>query len=67
MVKESGKDWAIRMMDKRYGPQNWNKDSPEFTKIQKYGDRAFQLPDKVQTLKDQINSSNSVVQSLGGI
>lgn len=74
MVKEDGKAWATRMMDKQYGPANWSKDSPEFSKIQKYGDRAFRLPESVQKLKDSLPavvpndaSDRSILEELGGI
>jgi RHS repeat-associated protein len=40
---ESGKKFAERLMDDRYGPGNW-KSGPgsEFNKIRKWGDRAFE-------------------------
>ncbi len=40
---ESGKDFAKRLLDGRYGPGTYDKGpSSEFTKIKKYGDRSFQ-------------------------
>ena len=41
--EESGKDFAKRLMDKRYGPQK-HKQGPqsEFNKLKKYGDRSFE-------------------------
>jgi len=75
MVKENGNAWATRMMDNQYGRGNWSKDSPEFSKIQKYGDRAFRLPDSIQKLKDSLPSvaapsdlgRQSTIDQLGGI
>ena len=42
-VGESGKDFAKRLLDAKYGPGNW-KTGPtsEFSQIQKWGDRSFQ-------------------------
>lgn len=41
---ESGRDFAKRLMDQRYGRGNWKKDGPEYKRIQKYGDRNFRNP-----------------------
>jgi hypothetical protein len=44
-VSESGKDFARRVMDEKYGPGNWNEGTgSEFNKIRKWGDRSFQDP-----------------------
>jgi len=43
-VGESGKDFAKRLMDKKYGPGNWKKTDPEYRWIQKWGDRSFEDP-----------------------
>lgn len=45
-VDESGgKDFAKRLLDKKYGEGNYNKGpGSEFNKIQKLGDRAFENP-----------------------
>ncbi|MFE3547005.1 hypothetical protein ACFXK0_28925 [Nocardia sp. NPDC059177] len=45
-VGESGKAYARRLMDEKYGPGNWSDTGPrsEFNKIKKYGDRAWQNP-----------------------
>ena len=42
-VKESGKDFAKRLLDKKYGQRNY-KTGPgtEYNKIQKWGDRSFE-------------------------
>ncbi|WP_426729825.1 hypothetical protein, partial [Pseudomonas aeruginosa] len=39
---ESGKDFAKRIMDQKYGKGNW-KDGPgsEYNQIKKWGDRSF--------------------------
>ncbi|MGV8040649.1 MAG: RHS repeat-associated core domain-containing protein [Thermoanaerobaculaceae bacterium] len=40
---ESGKEFARRLLDEKYGPGNWRKGpGSEYSKLQKYGDRAFQ-------------------------
>jgi RHS repeat-associated protein len=45
-IDESGKDFAKRLLDERYGPGNWEKgQSTEFNRIQKWGDRSFRVPD----------------------
>jgi RHS repeat-associated protein len=43
-VGESGKDYAERLMDEKYGCGGWNDRGPdsEFNKLKKYGDRAFE-------------------------
>ena len=42
-VGESGKDFATRVLDAKYGKGNWKKGSKtEFSQIQKWGDRAFE-------------------------
>lgn len=44
-VGESGKDFATRLLDKRYGKGNYDKGSnSEYSKIKKWGERAFQDP-----------------------
>jgi RHS repeat-associated protein len=46
-VNESGKDFATRLMDGKYGEGNWSDrvgPGKEFNQIQKWGDRAFQNP-----------------------
>jgi len=43
-VTEKGRDFAKRLMDEQYGPGNWRQDSPEFRKLQKFGDRSFRDP-----------------------
>ena len=40
---ESGKDFAKRLCDEKYGPRNYKKGTfTEFNQIKKWGDRAFQ-------------------------
>jgi hypothetical protein len=44
-VNESGKDFAKRLLDKKYGEENYDKGpGSEFNKIQKWGERAFENP-----------------------
>ncbi|EPX62631.1 hypothetical protein D187_008819 [Cystobacter fuscus DSM 2262] len=44
-VDESGKDFAKRLLDKKYGEGSYDKGpGSEFNKIQKWGDRAFENP-----------------------
>ena len=44
-VGESGKDFAKRLLDEKYGKGNYKKGpDTEFSKIQKWGDRAFRDP-----------------------
>lgn len=44
-VSESGRDFAKRVLDKKYGAGNYStKSNTEFSKIKKWGDRAFQDP-----------------------
>lgn len=40
-VGESGREYAKRVMDKRYGIDNYSKDGGEYSRLKKYGDRAF--------------------------
>ena len=40
---ESGKDFAKRLMDKKYGSENYRKQGPtEYSKIKKWGDRSWE-------------------------
>jgi hypothetical protein len=40
---ESGKDFATRIMDEKYGPGGWSsKGSREFSQLKKFGDRHFE-------------------------
>lgn len=41
---ESGRDFAKRLMDEKYGPGNWDKSNPEYKQLQKKGDRSFRDP-----------------------
>jgi hypothetical protein len=45
-VGESGKEFARRIMDKRYGKGNWSGTGPdsEFNRIKKWADRHFEDP-----------------------
>jgi hypothetical protein len=44
-VGESGKDFAKRLLDEKYGEGNYEKGAKsEFSKIQKWGDRSFENP-----------------------
>jgi hypothetical protein len=45
-VGESGKDFARRVMDDRYGKGNWSDTGArsEYNKIKKWADRHFQKP-----------------------
>jgi hypothetical protein len=44
-VGESGKDFAKRLLDEKYGEGNYEKGAKsEFSKIQKWGDRSFEDP-----------------------
>jgi Phage portal protein len=43
-VGESGRDFAKRLMDAKYGPGNWRTTSQEYQQIQKFGDRSFRDP-----------------------
>jgi hypothetical protein len=44
-VGESGKDFAQRLLDEKYGKGNYEKGpDSEFSKIQKWGDRSFRDP-----------------------
>jgi hypothetical protein len=44
-VGESGKDFAKRLLDEKYGPGNYPKGpGSEFNKVKKWGDRAFRDP-----------------------
>lgn len=44
-LNESGKDFAKRLLDKKYGEGNYDRGpGSEFNKIQKWGDRAFGNP-----------------------
>ncbi|MEL6339150.1 MAG: RHS repeat-associated core domain-containing protein [Myxococcota bacterium] len=42
-TSESGKDFAKRLLDGKYGPGNWKRGpGSEFNKIKKWGDRSFE-------------------------
>ncbi len=45
-VGESGKDFAKRLLDEKYGPGKWNDTGPrsEYNRLKKYGDRNFRDP-----------------------
>lgn len=44
-VGETPTDYAKRLMDEQYGPENWQKGpGSDFNKIKKFGERAFQDP-----------------------
>jgi hypothetical protein len=40
---ENGKEFARRMMDRKYGIGNWTTKDKEYSRIQKFGDRGFEL------------------------
>ena len=45
MIKETGKDFAKRLMDQKYGPGKYPRGpDTEFNKIRKWGDRHFRVP-----------------------
>lgn len=45
LVDEKGRDFAKRLLDQKYGEGNWGRGpGSEFSKIQKWGDRAFVNP-----------------------
>ena len=45
MMRESGNDFAKRLMDQKYGPGNYRRGAgSEFNRIQKWGDRHFRIP-----------------------
>ena len=42
-IEESGKDFAKRLLDEKYGEGNYlTKSQTEYSKIKKWGDRAFE-------------------------
>jgi hypothetical protein len=45
-VGESGKDFAKRILDEKYGPGKWSEkgSKSEYNQLQKYGDRNFRDP-----------------------
>ncbi|HEU0155220.1 MAG TPA: hypothetical protein VFQ82_04060 [Stellaceae bacterium] len=43
-VGESGREFAKRLMDQRYGRGNWKRTDREYRQIKKYGDRNFRDP-----------------------
>jgi hypothetical protein len=46
-VGEDGKGFAKRLLDEKYGADNWKTGAgSEFNKIRKWGDRAFENPPK---------------------
>ena len=51
-VGESGRDYAQRLLDEKYGPGKWKKSSPEYNQLRKYGDRNFRDPKSVITDDD---------------
>lgn len=45
LLGEKGRDFASRMLDDKYGPGNYPRGpGSEFSKIQKWADRAFEDP-----------------------
>lgn len=45
LLNEKGRDFATRLLDQKYGPGNYRKGpDSEFSKLQKYADRAFENP-----------------------
>ena len=45
LINERGRDFAQRLLDKKYGPGNYPKGpGSEFSKLPKYADRAFENP-----------------------
>src|SRR5690242_16067973 len=52
-VGESGRDFAKRVLDEKYGPGNWDKNGREFNQLRKFGDRSFRDPDSVILDDDQ--------------
>jgi RHS repeat-associated protein len=49
MIRETGKDFARRLMDQQYGEGKWGSSRPrqqEFGKIKKWGDRNFRIPEE---------------------
>jgi hypothetical protein len=54
-IGEDGQSFGRRVMDDRWGRGNWERNEErlkEFRKLQKYGDRAFRIP---QDVIDQYN------------
>jgi RHS repeat-associated protein len=48
MIRESGADFAKRLMNEKYGEGKWGssrQQKGEFSKIKKWGDRNFRIPD----------------------
>lgn len=46
-ISESGKEFAERLLDQKYGKGNWEpRKTPEYSQIKKWGDRAFIDPTK---------------------
>ncbi len=45
MIKESGRDFAKRLCDDKFGPGNYDTGpGSDFSKIRKWGDRHFRIP-----------------------
>ena len=45
-IYESGADFAKRLLDEKYGPENYPRGpGSEYNKIMKWGDRSFRIPD----------------------
>jgi hypothetical protein len=45
MIRESGKDFAKRLMDEEFGPGKYDKGpTSDYNKIRKWGDRSFRIP-----------------------
>jgi hypothetical protein len=51
-VGERGRDFAKRLMDEKYGRDNWNPTEREYRQIQKWGDRAFRDPRSILSPDD---------------
>jgi len=54
-VGENGRDYAKRLMDERYGPDNWKQThGREYNHLKKFGDRNFRDPLSILAPDDQI-------------
>lgn len=51
-VGESGRDFAKRILDDKYGPGNWSKSDKEYGQLQKFGDRNFRDPKAIAVPDD---------------
>lgn len=58
-IGENGRDFAKRLMDEKYGRDNWKPSDREYRQLQKFGDRNFRDPRSI-LLPDGIDNDGGI-------